>query len=322
AHGQWQILHEKKPIKDLIADPQTAPPLKHKFELILAARDFAKTNLSLKVDDAYSEYADLKRPYVVWNIVATEEFSTEPEEFCFPIAGCLRYKGYFDEAMARRDAEALKAENHDVYLGGVAAYSSLGWFADPILNTFINRDDAWLVALIFHESTHRTLYFPGDSRFNESLATAVEQTGLKQWMAAHGTPAQLNAYQVNSQRQVEFVTLVGQYKNKLDDYFAYSQTLSLEQRRAGKAAIYADLNKHYVELRNSWGGYSGYDNWFNDNLNNAKLSAVATYNDLTPLFNQLLEKLNYNYAAFFDKLRTLEKHPPDQRISELHHWLQ
>lgn len=321
AHGQWQILHEKKAIPEILADEQTPPTLKHKLQLILDAREFATRQLALKVEDAYSEYADLKRPYVVWNIVATSEFSTNPKEFCFPIAGCLRYKGYFDQAMARRDADELKAQGNDVYVGGVAAYSSLGWFADPVLNTFISRDDAWLVALIFHESTHRTLYFPGDSRFNESLATAVEQAGLQQWVKTHGDPTLLEKYRVDSQHQAEFVSLVTRFKQKLDVYYADSENLETEKRRAGKAALYAELQTDYADLKQRWGNYAGYDNWFKDNLNNAKLSAVATYNDLTPLFSRLLEKLNYDYSAFFQKLEGLKNSSPDQRVSKLQDWL-
>jgi len=321
AQGQWQLLHQRKPIAELLADPTTAPELKRKLELIQDAREFAASKLALDVGDAYSTYSDLKRPYVVWNMVATEEFSTTPIEFCFPIAGCLQYKGYFEEAMARQQAAALRDQGKDVFVGGVAAYSSLGWFADPVLNTFINRDDTWLVALIFHETTHRTLYFPGDSRFNESLATAVEQAGLRHWMQLRGEPAQWDRYQQSTQRQAEFIALVSSFKKELDAYYQTSKDLDITTRRAEKNARFAELKQRYALQKQQWNHYSGYDNWFNDNLSNAKLSAVATYHDLTPLFSQLLEKLNYDYKLFFETLRAFEKLPPDQRVTQLHQLL-
>lgn len=317
ASGQWQLIHKKKPISEIIQDHTTSPQLKQKLSIILAAREYAKEKLALKVDNAYSDYIDLKRPYVVWNIVATPEFSTEANEFCFPIAGCLRYKGYFDEAMAQRDAIALEAEGKDVYVGGVAAYSTLGWLSDPVLNTFVNRDEEWLVALIFHESTHRTLYFPGDSRFNESLATAVEQAGLKQWMEQKGNLERYTHYQTDADRQQQFIHLVSSYKEKLDQFYRSSEQLDVTTRREGKKQLFAALNVEYQKLKTSWNGYAGYDAWFNTNLNNAKISSVSTYYDLTPLFSRLLEKEMFNYDHFFKTLEPLKKFSPEQRIAQL-----
>src|SRR4051812_10885006 len=184
ATGQMQIVSKRQPIAEVIRDPATSEKLKARLEYVAAARDFASRELGLPDNESYRSYADLGRPYVVWNVFAAPEFSVEPRQWCFPIAGCVVYRGYFSEAAAQRYARKLRRRGDDVAVGGVAAYSTLGHFKDPVLSTMLGWSDAQLAATLFHELAHQVVYVPGDSQFNESFATVVEEAGLERWLAA------------------------------------------------------------------------------------------------------------------------------------------
>lgn len=301
--GQLSILSKREAIENLIADADSSPELKSKLSTILDIRDFAETELMLPVEDNYESYVDLQRPFVVWNVFATPEFSMSPLNWCYPIAGCVSYRGYFSEDKAQDYAAKLADDSFDVYVGGVSAYSTLGWFSDPVLSTIINRDDYQLAALLFHELAHQLIYIPGDTEFNESFATTIEREGLRRWLAAnHVSQSERNNIvqlaEINTQRREEFVALVN--KAIIDLEGIYASDNSRVEKRQAKAEVFSSMRSDYNVLRKAWNGYDAYDAWMSRELNNAQLSTVATYFNWVPAFEQMLldngNDLNRFYA--------------------------
>ena len=315
ARGQLNLLQKRQDIHQLLADPDTSPKLKNRLEYVLQAREFAKLQLHLSTGDNYLSYADLKRPYVVWNVFATPELSMQNEHWCFPIAGCVPYRGYFAEKDAQAFAETLAQQGFDTYVGGVAAYSTLGWFDDAVLNTFIYEGDLNLAALIFHELAHRTVYVPNDATFNESFATTVEDLGLERWIEYAGLQQQRPAYELAKKRQKQFLQLVLDNRAAREKLFA--SPLSEAAKRRGKQELEHKLKQDYLALRKSWGGYDGYDAWFNKSLNNAQLSTIATYYALKPAFLELFRKSGGDFASFLQRCRELAKESPEKRDTYL-----
>lgn len=315
ARGQMDLLQKRQDIRQLMAADAADPKLKTQLDYILKVRDFARHDLHLDSGDNYLTYADLKRPYVVWNVFATPELSMQNKRWCFPIAGCVPYRGYFAEDDARAFAATLAGQGFDTYVGGVAAYSTLGWFDDAILNTFVYEDDLSLAALIFHELAHRTVYVPYDSTFNESFATTVEDIGLDLWIEQAGLQAQKPAYDIAKARQQQFLDLV--LANRKARETLFSSGASEDAKRAGKADLEQQLRQGYATLKRNWNGYNGYDNWFDNPLNNAQLSTVATYYALKPAFLALFRKSGGDLPSFLQRCRELAKESAKKRDTYL-----
>lgn len=300
AHGQMAIIFSRQDIQRLLDSGSLSASEEARFREVLAIREFAARELQLPVADHYSTYVDLDREHVVWNVFAAPEFSTELRTWCYPIAGCVSYRGYFSEADARRFARQLSAEGFDVYLGGVDAYSTLGWFEDSLLSTVLSRDSHELAGLIFHELAHQLVYVPDDTTFNESFATAVERAGVGRWLLGNGQEAMLERAQLDRQRQAQFVSLVGDFREQFAEL--YAAALPVGDMRAEKAALQEQMRAAYRKLRAQWGGYRGYDSWFDRSLNNAQLATVSSYNDLVPAFNALLAEEGGDFAAFYARV--------------------
>lgn len=315
ARGQFALLWHRGDIADLLADQELSDQLRDRLTLVLEIRQFAVEELNLPAGDAYLSYVELDRDHVVWNVFAAPEFSVEPLRWCYPIAGCVSYRGYFNEAAALAYAGHLAGQGYDVYTGGVDAYSTLGWFDDPLLSTVIRRPDYQLAALIFHELAHRQVYVPGDTTFNESFATLVEQEGLRRWLERKGDEASLARARQESERRQQFVDLVIDYRGRLEAL--YEQELSAESMRSRKAALQDDLRVAYRALKESWGGAGGYDSWFASPLNNAQLSTVSSYNELVPTFRRLLSTRNGDLRAFYGEVEQLAALAPEQRTQAL-----
>jgi len=313
--GQYQLWRAAKPIDKVIEDKQTDPALRQRLELVNEITAFATKDLALPDNGSYRRYADLGRPYVLWNVFAAPEFSLEPVTWCFPIAGCVGYRGYFSEKDAQQFAADLREKKLDVYVGGVPAYSTLGWFDDSVLNTFINYSDADLARLIFHELAHQVAYAPGDTTFNESFATTVELEGARRWLVASGRSGQLAGLDVELERQQQFVDLVMRTRESLEAIYESGAPEGEMLRR--KVDTYSQLRSQYQELKQKWGGYSGYDAWFSRQLNNAKLASVAAYNQLVPDFQRLLAKNDNDLKTFYQAVIALTKLSPEERQSKL-----
>lgn len=294
--GQVDILCRAEPIERLLADPATDPLLAGRLRRVGELRRFAAERLALPADGSYRDYVDVGREALVWTVVATEEFSLAPREWCFPIVGCASYRGYFRRADAERYAERLRDSGLDVAIERVPAYSTLGWFDDPVPSTVIAWPEDRLAGLIFHELAHQRLYLPGDSSFNEAYATVVEEQGVERWLKLRAGAGIEGAYRVRQAREAEFLALLAEARSRLQSL--YAGPASVTGKRAAKAAIFADLQAAYLELKSAWHGYSGYDRWFDRSLNNAHLAAVATYCDRVPALHRLFVESQGDFARF------------------------
>ncbi|MFN0304090.1 MAG: aminopeptidase [Burkholderiales bacterium] len=315
--GHLAVMAAAKPIdKSLLDQPTLAPTVRAKLARVLEIRAFAVSEMKLPDNGSYRSYADIGRPYVVWNVFGAEEFSLSPRQSCFLFAGCIAYRGFYSEADAKAHGEAFRAEGLDIYIYGVTAYSTLGWFDDPVLNTFIGYSEAELARIIFHELAHQVVYTKDDSIFNESFAVAVEEEGVRRWIARFGTDAQLREYEASRKRRTDFVALIGQYQKLLGD--AYAAEFAPEAKRAEKARLFAALRADYETMkRETWDGFAGYDRWFAQDLNNAHLASVATYGDLVPAFRALLAKSQGDIAAFYRDVKALAARPKVERLKAM-----
>jgi len=313
ARGQISLLMNSRTIENMLKQPDLPESTRNKLQLIQQARQFAAADLRLPVGKNYLNYVELDRPHVVWNVFASPALSTEPKNWCYPVAGCVSYRGYFAEVNADRFADKLINQGFDVYTGGVDAYSTLGWFNDPVTSAIVGRSDHRLAALIFHELAHQLVYIPGDTRFNESFASFIEREGLRRWLLASGETDLYQQFLQDSLRQEEFVALVSRYRARLAAL--YRSELSEADKLIGKEQIQQDLRDDYQQRRDSWN--RGYDRWFAGPLNNAQLATVASYNDLVPAFARLLENSEGDLALFYAVVNEMTRLRPDQRAEML-----
>ncbi|HEX9672262.1 MAG TPA: aminopeptidase [Burkholderiales bacterium] len=318
--GQLDIWRRERPVEEVIADPAVSTALKERLARVLEIRAFASRELSLPDNASYRSYADLGRSHVVWIVFAAPEFSVQPHQSCFLFAGCVSYRGYFAREDAERYSAGLAGEGYDVYIGGVPAYSTLGWFADPVLNTFIDYPDAEIARLIFHELAHQVAYARDDTVFNESFAAAVEQEGVRRWLAVGGDTQQLRQFDQRRRIRGEFSGLVQNYRERLDAL--YRTRLAPDALRDRKRAILAELASEYRSRKAGWGGFTGYDSWFAGTPNNAQLASVAVYSQQVPAFEALLAREGGNLARFYaavQELAALPKAERDSRMNALVH---
>lgn len=311
--GQFEIWRRARPIETVLAQDALTPAQRARLMRVAEARAFASARLALPAGRSYTHYADLGREFVVWNVFAAPALSLTPIESCFPLVGCLAYRGFFDRARAERHAARLRAQGHDVYVGGVAAYSTLGWFADPVLNTMLRSDERRLVEIVFHELAHRRLYLAGDTTFNESYAMAVASTGLHAWLVEQGLDP---ALQIEDEaREAAFLALIAATRAELAEL--YASAAAADSRRAAKAAAFARLRQRYAALRAQWQGDPRYDDWMGSDLNNAKLASVATYHDRVGAFRALLAACAGDYTRFHAAVARLAEAPATARAAAL-----
>jgi len=301
--GQWQLLIKRRPLDEVLADTRVTPDVKSRLVVAKQIRLFAANTLYLPVEDSYSTYVDVGAPYVVWNVFAAPEFSLTMNTFCYPIAGCVSYKGFFSKAPAAALAKALAAQGNDTFYGGVAAYSTLGWFADPILSTFVEYDDTALAALLFHELAHKVIYIPGDTRFNESFATTVARYGLRQWLPLQVEQGAYTDYLLTTQRHGDVVGLIIGTREALEQ--VYTLKIDDSDKRQRKAALIELLRRDYQTLAGQWGTRGPFRGWMAADINNARLGAVADYNGWVPAFERLLASLDGDLPAFFAAVERL-----------------
>ncbi|QDQ28424.1 aminopeptidase [Chitinimonas arctica] len=303
AGGQAEVMSKARPIAELLADPATPAELADKLKLAQTLRAFAVKELKLPDNSSYTQYADLGRPYALWNVVSTPALSLRPVESCFPVAGCLAYRGYYAEGDAANYAEQRRKLGEDVYLYGIPAYSTLGWFADPLLNTTIRYDNAALARLIFHELAHQVIYVRDDSAFNEAFATTVELEGYERWLSIRGEAAAMVAYRTAERRRTAFRQLMASGRARLET--VYGGEGSEAEQQAAKAAILAEVAANYWLLKAEWGGYIGYDEWFAPVPNNAHFASVATYHDKVPALRALFRQQGSDFKAFYRAAQAL-----------------
>lgn len=313
ANGQLQLLNAREPVAELLNRPIADPALKQRLALAQQARDFASAELALPNNHSYRVYADIQRPFVVWNVFATSEFSLAPELHCFPIAGCVAYRGFFSQGRARGAAALLKQQGLDTYIGGVEAYSTLGWFDDPIINSMLRWSDERLAAVIFHELAHQQLYIADDSAFNESFASFVEREGLAQWRTAQRLPP---ADAQGERQRAHFTALVLASRERLQ--LLYDSGLARAPMRSAKQAEFERLRAEYRTLRDrDWAGNARYDNWINAPINNATLLPFGLYDQWVPAFTALFEQVGGDWPRFYQRAAALGRLPQAERREAL-----
>ncbi len=288
AGGQLSVMARRQPIEKVIARPATPEPLKAQLLRARRIRDFASRELGLPDNASYKSYADIGRRYVVWNVVATPEFSVEPRTWCFPIAGCVAYRGYFSERAANAFAARRRAAGDDVVVGGVPAYSTLGRIADPLLNTVTAYGELDLAALVFHELAHQVAYRGDDSSWNEAFAIAVEEAGVARYAAAQGDTALLQRWQQRRRLRIALSATITQARGDLARL--YRQRLAPQALRAAKQQRLAELAAAIRAMEQAQGMNSGFGAWIDAGLNNAHLASVATYYERVPHFEALLKE--------------------------------
>ncbi|WP_339453859.1 aminopeptidase [Pseudomonas sp. EA_5y_Pfl2_R50] len=313
ASGQLQLLRAREPVTKVIADPDRDATLRAHLAQSQKARAFASEHLHLPDNQSYRLYADIGRPFVVWNVFATAEFSLTPQNHCFPIAGCVAYRGYYSQSAARGEAALQRQQGMDVSIGGVEAYSTLGWFNDPILNSMMGWGDERLATLIFHELAHQRFYVKDDTEFNESFATFVEQEGTRQWRAFRGLPADTDS---RLKQRDQFIGLVLDTRSRLETL--YAQPLPTEQMRERKAAEFEQFRREYRRMRDSqWAGDKRYDAWVNTPLNNARLLPFGLYDQWVPAFAALFKQVGGDWGRFYAEVEQLGGLPVAERKAAL-----
>lgn len=315
ARGQMDVLRQREPIAAMLRDPSRDPELRRRLARVLELRSWAVERLGLPDNRSYTAYADLGRPYVLWNLFAAPALSVEPVEHCFPLVGCVAYRGYFDRRRAERDAARLQRQGHDVYLAGVTAYSTLNWFDDPVLNSMMRGPDEVLLGTVLHELAHQQLYLRDDTAFNESFAEFVEDEGLQQFLTERG--GNRTAHGVFEERRRQLIDLLLATRVQLDQL--YRSERPEQEKRAGKQALFAQLHADYQRLRNEvWGGWPGFDPYFATlEANNARLLPFALYDQDKDAFRRLFEREGRDWARFFDAVKRLAALPESERRAEL-----
>jgi predicted aminopeptidase len=328
--GQYQLVAHQEEVEKLEANPQTPEALRERLRLLQEMRQFAKDSLKLPLDGHYRKYVDVHRPYVVWNVEAAPEFSMQPKTWWYPLVGSLEYRGYFSKNGATNYAAYLRSKGYDVTVGGVEAYSTLGWFKDPVLNTFIYERDGDLAEIVFHELGHQRVFARGDTDFNEAFATTVGQEGARRWLKTKGDKAGLDEYLAHLYRNERFVHLVMDARARLEGLYGdrrtangkisatdKNQKVPSEKLRQEKKEILQNLKREYAVVKVQWGEDPEYDGWFSQPLNNAHLNAVAAYYDFVPAFEQLLAANGGDMEKFYVEAARLAKKPKDQRHATL-----
>jgi predicted aminopeptidase len=314
--GQLELLRKREPIEQIVADPAVDPSLKSTLTSIAAMRRFAVDELGLPSNDSYTTYVALDRPYVVWNVVATDEFAVDPQRWCFPFAGCVAYRGYFDKAAADRFAAELAAAGLDTHSGGSTAYSTLGYFDDPVLSTMVSGGEQYVASLLFHELAHQQLYIKDDSEFSEAFAMVIEELGTERWLAQRGGAADLERYRDRRARRAQFGELIAVQQARLRAI--YASGAPPEQLRVEKQRAFDALRAEYVALKVAWQGNTDYDAWFAQPLNNATLASVATYTNWLPALRTHLQEVGL--AAFYADTAAMAKLDAERRAEQLRAW--
>jgi len=305
---------QRKPIKNLLNDNNLEESSRTQLKNAIAIRQYASKRLFLPDNDSYSSYVKLEKPFVVWNVVAAPELSLEPHEWCFPVVGCVAYRGYYSEEKAKKYTAGLIKQELDVYVGGSPAYSTLGWFDDPILSSMMNRGNILLAELIFHELAHQVLYFKNDTEFNEAFADSVGEFGVYQWLK-DTQPEALPRYKAWLKRKDQFLHLVHNTSDQLRA--VYSSNLSDAVKRSRKHEIIQSMRNQYSALKTKWDGFTGFDKWFETPINNARLATIAVYRDHVPDFKRWIDGCNGDLKRYYSSMKKLKNIPKDERHQRL-----
>jgi predicted aminopeptidase len=313
--GQMELNRARQPIGEVLARPETPPAVRARLDYVAQVRHFASAVLGLPDNGSFTSFVELDRPFVVWNVFAAPEFSVEPRAWCFPVAGCVSYRGYFAEAKARDYALRLEQRGDDVYVAPVAAYSTLGHFDDPVLSTMLRYGDVDLAALLFHELAHQVVYVPGDSAFNEAFATVVELEGARRWLETLGQRAELESFLRSRARWSAINGLMAETRARLAAH--YASGASEPALREAKSREFARLDEENRRLQAGWTDSAGGVGLAVAGMNNARLAAVSTYHLCVPGFTAMLAEAAGDLRAFYASVRKLSREPAAARAARV-----
>ena len=310
--GQGQLLLDREAVESLMVAPETHPTLRYRLQLARDVIAFAGA-AGLPVAEAYGSYVETGRRFVVWNVFAAPTLELSLKASCFPVAGCVSYRGYFNRKDAKRQATLLRQQGYDVHVGGVTAYSTLGWFDDPLLDTFLFLDEEYLAALLFHELAHRIVYVKGDTLFNESLATSVEQVVSRDWLITRGDQARFERYLASESRRQSVLGLINETRGQLRELYS-SDCAEIDKLRR-KSELIGQLVENYGILAGQWVEGDEFSHWMSGEINNAKLGTIADYNSRVPVMSAYLT--TYGLEAFALEMKRLASLPEPERTSIL-----
>ncbi|MFA0810474.1 aminopeptidase [Microbulbifer epialgicus] len=311
AAGQWRILSARQPIEKVVQEPDTDEKLRRQLMLVQEIRAYAAQQLDLPVGEAYSSYVQLEDQYPIWNVLAAPEFSLTPKRWCYPVAGCASYRGYFRKSAAIAKANSLRAQGYDIYLGPVPAYSTLGWFDDPVLSSFVNWPPERLAGLLFHELAHRRVYISGDTQFNESFATAVSEIALPGWLASQGLTGSATQARAETMAVRQLMNMA---RKQLKPIYNSSESDSLKLEQ--KNLVLARLRQCYRKISEDWPNPTRYQAYI-EKANNATLALVAEYESLVPAFKQLYLESD-SWEAFYNATQWVGEMDKNDREQKLH----
>lgn len=315
ALGQARLIVARRPIGDVLSDTATPQAIRRQLETVQALRQFARSDLGMTQVRGFTRYAATGRQYAVWNVVAAPEFSVQPLSWCFPIAGCVSYRGYFSRDAADAFAAGLTREGYETLVYGVTAYSTLGWFDDPVLDTWVMRGDRQLAALVFHELAHQIVYAPGDTAFSEAFARVVEREGVRRWLAATGRDDQYADYLAELDVDRQFAALLADARARLEAIYAGSDDDAA--RRAAKRLVFDSLRADYARRSAGWPARYRYDRWMAQPLDNARLATVANYEQRVPALEALLHGDGDDLVAFYASAAAIAGLPQAERVARL-----
>ena len=310
AKGHFSLMLKQKPINQLLKDQNISEQRKNDLALVQEIRAYAYERLKLPKNGSYAKFVELDRKAVTWNLVVNPKYSMTPAQWCFPIVGCISYKGYFSEKKARYEAEKLTMLDYDVYVAESTAYSTLGWFNDPVISTMLDHGVLLTAETIFHELAHQQVYHKSDSDFNEAFATAVGQAGTRLWLKEKH-PESLAVYEEHLQKQQQFIQLILDTSAKLKTLYKIKMQDSETEKR--KRKIIEQLRINYTRLKQTWKGDTRYDTWFDKPINNARLALIGVYYEKIPDFSRQLKAYNYNFERFYREMKKLETLTKKQR---------
>jgi predicted aminopeptidase len=303
AQGQMSVMSKREPLSKVIADQETPAETRRRLQLLSEAREFASRELGLPDNDSYRSYVELKADYVVWNVFATPRYSVQPLNWCFPVAGCVVYRGYFKANAAERYARRARLSGKDATVAGVSAYSTLGHFDDPILSSMLKWSDTQVIATLFHELAHQVVYVAGDSAFNESFASVVEEAGIARWLALRGSEGDIDRWRTSRMRSKQFTQLLLNTRERLRTL--YASGLSETELAIRKPQEFGRMKFEYWQLKASWNNFAGYDAWFNRAISNADLVSAATYDGCVPGLQKLLAEVGQELPRFYEAVKEM-----------------
>ena len=313
--GHLKLISKREPIVDIVNDPQRDENLVQQLRLAQALRDFASARLSLPENDSYRSYVQLEEPYVTWNVFAAPQFSTTLNQWCFLVIGCVPYRGYFDKQEAESYAKQIALQEQDVYVAGVPAYSTLGWFDDPLLSSMVDRGELTTAAYIFHELAHQQFYVNGDGAFNEAFATAVEEIGVILWLENQQRRDEIDKYQNFLQQKAIFFDFVKASRDEFDEL--YEQDFDAEKMQAEKEILITEMRRKYSKLSENNEHIARYARWMSGPLNNAQLGAISLYRELVPAFRNLYTLCESDFDKFYLQVKSIAKLSKEIRIEKL-----